>query len=566
MMKSWLTLFVLLIPTLGQANLTNGKYGTAQVFDVQRSPAFPQAGQNFAISNFDRPYSDLSGNQYDIDAGGYIQFFYVGGDIGGGGETGCNVGIRYYPASGGGPITIANAGTVWGLAADGFFHASSPGDYGTYVSNNRGFAIGSNHNYTPSAGIAQCSDLTAYAANPNPLGVGQTWDGPTNEDETDSQLRANLGQDAAQVDAIVNHQAQAPITYQMNIIGMVFTRMSELRRVNTMTPVNLGRSRVNLEFNLTERYAAVEEILQNKANQYYQDTIGYLFSALNRDEKRRWNFWADGTLAIGRQKATSDSEKVKLSSRGLTFGIDRVYGLNWTLGGALAVGFSDSDIGPRNTVEDKYFSVIGYTTYRYNENFFLDTILGISHLSSKSKRFVIASSDVASGSRDGIGISASTQLNYEHQLTTTNDQLWRLIPNFKVDFNRNKLDNYRETGSTNSLEFSNQVVKRWAYGFGGRVEKIINRTNYSLSPQLSLNYKRNISSNSRGTVTSLNNPNLGSMSISAANVDRDFFEIGSGLTFLWKSVHSLTGAYNYEQSFTNDSYLHRLNMRYNYSF
>ena len=153
-------LFCLLAPRLALAELANGRYGAAQVFDVQRSPAFPVAGQNFTVSNFQAPF-DSSFAPYTLAADEYIAFVKVS-------DTPCRYGISLYNA--GGLVRVIHAsGEIYGLGTEGFLHNSDPSDFGTFVSNSAGYAPGSSLSYVPSTGEATCLETAAYDANPTPI-------------------------------------------------------------------------------------------------------------------------------------------------------------------------------------------------------------------------------------------------------------------------------------------------------------------------------------------------------------------------------------------------------------
>lgn len=148
-----------------RAELADGKYGAAQVFDVQRSPGFPVAGQNFRVSSFKRPYrSTAPGGQYTMEAGQYIQFFRAANYNN---PTNCTYGIRLYNADGSLASAIADAGKVYGLGNEGFLHVSDSG-FGTFVANSAGYALGGSLNYTPTTGEANCDQLAAYVPNTTP--------------------------------------------------------------------------------------------------------------------------------------------------------------------------------------------------------------------------------------------------------------------------------------------------------------------------------------------------------------------------------------------------------------
>jgi hypothetical protein len=147
-----------LYPLTTRAELANGKFGAAQVFDVQRSPALPTANNSFTVSGFATPFSDTT--QYTIQPGQYIMFFKVT-------DSPCRYGITLYNADDTVNRVIASSGTIYGIAPQGFLHDSSIGS-GTFVANSAGYATGSSLTYTPPMGEATCADTAAYLPNTVP--------------------------------------------------------------------------------------------------------------------------------------------------------------------------------------------------------------------------------------------------------------------------------------------------------------------------------------------------------------------------------------------------------------
>ena len=146
---------------LSRAELADGRFGSAQVFDVQRNPAFPAANQPFTVSSFSQPFSDISGAQYTITAGQYIRFFKVS-------DAPCRYGINLFNSNNTLNRVIAASGVVYGLGAEGFLHTSLPSDFGTFVSNGTGYALGSSLTYLPAVGQATCAQTAAYNPSTTP--------------------------------------------------------------------------------------------------------------------------------------------------------------------------------------------------------------------------------------------------------------------------------------------------------------------------------------------------------------------------------------------------------------
>ena len=156
------------------AGLTDGKYSGNQVWDAQRSPAYPSAGSTFTVRGFKSPYSNIDRKQYTLKSGQYVQFFYVGGTC-----TGDNVGIRLYNsddsvddstyANG----VVSSGGSIYGLGP-ALLHNSVPSGYGTVVTNDQAFEINGSFTYEPYTGKATCAEIDAFVANTVPQEVGSS--------------------------------------------------------------------------------------------------------------------------------------------------------------------------------------------------------------------------------------------------------------------------------------------------------------------------------------------------------------------------------------------------------
>lgn len=159
--------------TSGGIGITQGRYGAAQVFDVQRSPALPLAGQAFTASAFAAPVQGgFPLTRYTIAPDQYVSLVKVS-------DTPCRYGISLF--DGNGLVRVIHAsGIVYGLGDEGFLHVSEPDDFGTFVSNgNTGYVYGGSLSYTPTTGEATCPQADTYAANPTPI-AAYSVGGPVN--------------------------------------------------------------------------------------------------------------------------------------------------------------------------------------------------------------------------------------------------------------------------------------------------------------------------------------------------------------------------------------------------
>ncbi|MEH0372660.1 outer membrane beta-barrel protein [Vibrio mimicus] len=158
------------------AGVADGKWGVAQVFDVQRSPAFPIVGSSFTVSNMQSPYEydGMTASQYSIGASEYITIEDT--DLS---AENCNYQLVLRDSGGNQIRIIQSGGVIYGLGTEGFLHVSNPGGYGTFVSNTTGYNNGDSLTYTPYTGKATCAQVEAYTANSILIAAGNTSYPPT---------------------------------------------------------------------------------------------------------------------------------------------------------------------------------------------------------------------------------------------------------------------------------------------------------------------------------------------------------------------------------------------------
>ena len=180
------------------SNLEDGKYGAAQVFDVQRSPPTPVANQSFTVSSMSNPFGNGEDQvgQYTMTNGQYIQFEDVDTD-----PTTCNYEINLYNSDGTFNKRISSGGDIYGLGEEGFLHVSTPGDFGTFVANSAGFDQGDSLTYTPDTGLALCTEVEAYSASTTPTATAGAIPA------------GNSVPDAPTIDSVIAGDQQATVTF-----------------------------------------------------------------------------------------------------------------------------------------------------------------------------------------------------------------------------------------------------------------------------------------------------------------------------------------------------------------
>lgn len=141
-----------------------GRYSSQQVFDCQRSPAFPEPQEPFEVYNFDLPYNPATGQQYTESEIKNKVFF-----IGSSNDPAAPFSLCMEDAYSSNKIVVSAKGDIYGLSPDGFFYQSSSTIYGYYISNRQAYASGDSLTYTPDViGPITTEEGKQYLANESP--------------------------------------------------------------------------------------------------------------------------------------------------------------------------------------------------------------------------------------------------------------------------------------------------------------------------------------------------------------------------------------------------------------
>ena len=162
------TLFVLTYASIANAAITDGKFGTGQMFDVQ----YYWNGNDLVASNFTRIFSNsgqLSTQFYtDMDANSrYFGFFNSTTNPG-------DYGLAVYNSDGTLYQELHTNGTITALGNDAIFYLGS-GFYGTVIPTTQGYALGAGATFTSMDTNVDSTDLNNYTfASATPLAAGQS--------------------------------------------------------------------------------------------------------------------------------------------------------------------------------------------------------------------------------------------------------------------------------------------------------------------------------------------------------------------------------------------------------
>jgi hypothetical protein len=157
------TLAVFLSAVLpAKADITDGKFSTNQIFDVQ----YYWSGTTLNASNFIAPY-DMNFQHPTVGNGQYFAFFNSTTNPG-------TYGLGLYNADGTLAQVVHDTGTLQAIGPDALFYVGS-GFFGTVITTSAGYAYGQSASFTNMDTSVTSTEASSYTwASTTPLGAGQT--------------------------------------------------------------------------------------------------------------------------------------------------------------------------------------------------------------------------------------------------------------------------------------------------------------------------------------------------------------------------------------------------------
>ncbi|MFZ7336941.1 autotransporter domain-containing protein [Comamonas jiangduensis] len=200
-----------------------------------------------------------------------------------------------------------------------------------------------------------------------------------------------------------------------------------------------------------------------------------------------WAFWVNGAISYGRERTGDADERYRFTTNGISAGVDyRVNG--WiTVGTGLGISTDRSRVGNKGTRSNADSTVaVAYASMRPMQGVFVDALLGYGVLSFDSKRYITATGDMATGSRDGKQLFGSIATGLEFYRAD-----WMWSPYARLEFSQAKLDAYTENGpATHALKYFDQTARSSKAVLGARAEgKMAVRWGH-IMPQVRVEYAR----------------------------------------------------------------------------
>ncbi|MCD8351545.1 MAG: IPT/TIG domain-containing protein [Planctomycetaceae bacterium] len=293
-----------------------------------------------------------------------------------------------------------------------------------------------------------------------------------------------------EVRGIVNAHVSTADRFIQLQSGTVGSRLSSIRRrgLSGMRSNNFN-FRVNNSMPRIGRHDR-RNIPQSHSPVYSFNTTQAFPSLASQQLQSRWAFWSDGAINIGSDK---DEDGYDYTTYNLTLGADYAFD---AFAGGFAIGYANdqSDVGDNGseTSGDAYTAVM-YGSYSPASNFYLEGMLGYSHLTLDSKRYLGFGSGFVDGSRNGHQYFGTVAGGYDMMLGNLT-----LNPYGKFSWSRSTLNEYAESGAGNrALRYGRTKIDHYATSLGVRAEYAIRQEWGTLLPSAGLEYTYNFKGGTR---------------------------------------------------------------------
>ena len=240
--------------------------------------------------------------------------------------------------------------------------------------------------------------------------------------------------------------------------------------------------------------------------------------------------WGAGNVRIG-SKGQQAGPTIDYTTDGVTFGADRQFGDNLTLGFGIGYARDKSTVGTDGTGSISHGgSLAVYGSYQFAKGGFLDGVLGYGELNLDTTRYVSSFNEFALANRSGSQVFGSLSTGYDYR-----DQSTILSRYVRYDFAVDRLDSVTESGaSIAALSYSGQTSKTQQVALGLRAETQRDVSFGMVSLRTRVEYQRHIEDGSQATVSYADL--LGSpYTLLISNTTSNYVLLGLGSGFLLDS-------------------------------
>ncbi|TNJ32881.1 autotransporter domain-containing protein [Arenimonas terrae] len=235
--------------------------------------------------------------------------------------------------------------------------------------------------------------------------------------------------------------------------------------------------------------------------------------------------WTGGMIRSGSQDGRDGNADISFETDGLSTGVDYRVNDALVVGGGFGYGRDENEVGENGSrVDGSARTLALYASWHPGEMFFLDTVLGYQQLDFDLRRYVTATGGLVSGQRDGDQWFASVSVGADIE---RGDLL--VTPYARVDIAQAQLDSYTETGDPiYALRYDDMDVDTSTGTLGLRLDHPTQMSWGRLTPQLRLEYQRDLGGRSDATVRYADLPGGPRYGLVATDFDHNRFSLGLG--------------------------------------
>lgn len=261
----------------------------------------------------------------------------------------------------------------------------------------------------------------------------------------------------------------------------------------------------------------------------------------------KFGVFVNGQGSFGNQDPTIRDAGFDFYTAGMTAGVDYRVTNDLVLGAAF--GYlrtkTNFDVSAGDSRINGY-SVSAYGNYYLLEKLYLDGIATFGRNEYSNERN-IANAFTANSSTDGTQFAVSVSTGYEF-----NAGALTLGPTARVNYVRVHIDGYRETGAdTFNLKIGSQTIESVTSALGGEVRYAVSTGFGVLTPQLNFDWEHEYKGDGRTVTASVLADPATAVAVRTASPDRDYFNLGAGVSATFKGGVSAFVHYQAQLGRTN---------------
>ncbi len=268
----------------------------------------------------------------------------------------------------------------------------------------------------------------------------------------------------------------------------------------------------------------------------------YLSNAADTLLPQGWSVWTAGAVTVGDVGGNSSRD---IKSKGISIGIDREISDKAIMGAAIRFGHDDLDTaGQGSSLSSDAYSISVYGSYSYDEDIFIDAVIGASRLDFDLVRQ--HTTGTLTGSRRGNQVFGSVVFR-----TRMDQGGVSLSPYGRVDLGYTRLSAYRESGTSAALSYKQQDIQHAQISAGLLADYRVVIPGGIIKPHGRIEYGADVSPSSDAVVYYTSAPGTGyKLSVDA----QSFSNIRGGVGFDLDMDSGLSLKMDYERNQSADSW------------